>query len=75
MGMFLNSRICFEDYRETASDTYFVDKSALIRELIPALGKKNRFFLYYKTAPFREKCNGEYGWGILRDSVRQQQPV
>ncbi|MDE7066898.1 MAG: AAA family ATPase [Schaedlerella arabinosiphila] len=52
MGMFLNSRNCFEDYRETVSDTYFVDKSALIRELIPALEKKNRYFCITRPRRF-----------------------
>ena len=33
MGMFLNNLNCFEDYREMVSDTYFVDKSALLRHL------------------------------------------
>ena len=41
MGMFVNSIIPAADYAETVADLYFVDKSALIRELIPALGKKN----------------------------------
>lgn len=44
MGMYLNSRNSYEDYREMVNDTYFIDKSALIGELIPALGKKNRYF-------------------------------
>lgn len=52
MGMFLNNRNCFEDYRETVSDTYFVDKSALIRELIPALEKKNRYFCITRPRRF-----------------------
>lgn len=52
MGMFLNNRNCFEDYRETVSDTYFVDKSALLRELIPALEKKNRYFCITRPRRF-----------------------
>lgn len=52
MGMFLNNLNCFEDYRETVSDTYFVDKSALLRELIPALEKKNRYFCITRPRRF-----------------------
>ena len=40
MGRFSNSKMSYADYCETASETYFVDKSTLIKELIPALGKK-----------------------------------
>lgn len=52
MGMFLNNLNCFEDYREMVSDTYFVDKSALLRELIPALEKKNRYFCITRPRRF-----------------------
>ncbi len=43
MGVFLNSRNPYENFREMASDIYFVDKSMLIQELIPFLGRANRF--------------------------------
>ena len=52
MGMYLNSRTSYEDYREMVSDTYFVDKSALLGELIPALGKKNRYFCITRPRRF-----------------------
>ena len=42
MGMYVNSIIPYEAYREIVSDTYFVDKSLLIEELIPALKRKNK---------------------------------
>ncbi len=41
MGIFLNSRMPYTDYSGMAADTYFVDKSELIADLLPALGKKN----------------------------------
>ena len=43
MGMFLNSRGPFEAYKSVVSDMYFVDKSNLIEELIPVMGKERRF--------------------------------
>ena len=43
MGMFLDSRIPFEAFKSVASDTYFVDKSDIIDELIPAIGRERRF--------------------------------
>lgn len=44
MVMFLNRNRSYEDFSERAGDPYFVDKSPLIQELIPALGRKNRYF-------------------------------
>ena len=44
MGAFLNSRGPYERYKAMVSDIYFVDKSALLTELIPALGKPNKYF-------------------------------
>ena len=43
MGMFLNSHVPYDAYREIVSDTYFVDKSELIEELLPTLGKMNKY--------------------------------
>lgn len=44
-GMFLNSRIPFEAYKATVAGKYFVDKTELIKELIPAIGTEERFFV------------------------------
>lgn len=52
MGMFLNSKMPYADYCETVSETYFIDKSALIKELIPSLGKKNRYFCITRPRRF-----------------------
>lgn len=52
MGIFLNSKTSYVDYREMVSDPYFVDKSMLIGELLPALGKKNRFFCITRPRRF-----------------------
>ena len=51
MGMFLNSRIPCESYRLVKRDPYFVDKTALIDELIPYLEVEKRFFCI--TRPHR----------------------
>ena len=42
MGVFLNSSAPYENYKEIASDMYFVDKSPIIGELFPALGKREQ---------------------------------
>ena len=50
MGIYLNSKAPFENYRSIVSDPYFVDKTALISELVPAIGKEQRFFIQVGTA-------------------------
>lgn len=52
MGMFLNSSVPYDTYREIVEDTYFVDKSELIEELLPALGKMNRYFCITRPRRF-----------------------
>lgn len=43
MGMFLNSSVPYEGYKEVLRDTYFVDKTLLLRDLIPYFEKRNRY--------------------------------
>lgn len=52
MAMFLNSSIPYESYKEVLLDKYFVDKSMLLDELIPALGRKNRYFCITRPRRF-----------------------
>lgn len=52
MGLFLNSRNTYENFREITQDTYFVDKSLLIQELMPAIGTKNRYFCITRPRRF-----------------------
>lgn len=52
MGIFLNSRNPYENFREMVSDIYFVDKSMLIQELIPFLGRTNRYFCITRPRRF-----------------------
>lgn len=52
MGLFLNSRNSYENFRELVQDTFFVDKSLIIQELIPSLGKKNRYFCITRPRRF-----------------------
>lgn len=44
MGIFLNSCVPYTAYQEVASERYFVDKSSIIDELIPAIGARHRYF-------------------------------
>lgn len=52
MAMFLNSSVPYESYKEILPDKYFVDKSMLLDELIPALGRKNRYFCITRPRRF-----------------------
>lgn len=52
MGIFLNSKAPFEAFRAVATDSYFVDKSMLLGELIPSIGKEKRFFCITRPRRF-----------------------
>lgn len=52
MGIFLNSAAPYECYKEIASDRYFVDKTPLIGELIPEIGKTNRYLCITRPRRF-----------------------
>ena len=52
MGIFLNSIAPYKKYKSIVTDTYFVDKTALIDELIPSLGKEKRFFCITRPRRF-----------------------
>lgn len=43
LGMFLNNGISYKAYKAAVEELYFVDKSMLLDELIPMLGRKNRY--------------------------------
>lgn len=52
MGAFLNSGIPYESYKEVLLDKYFVDKSMLLDELMPAIGRKNKYFCITRPRRF-----------------------
>jgi hypothetical protein len=52
MGRYLNSISPYRKYQAVVTDTYFVDKTALIEELLPALGKEKRYFCITKPRRF-----------------------
>ena len=52
MGLFLNSKAPYEAYKSVVRDTYFVDKTALLEELIPALGMEKRYFCITRPRRF-----------------------
>ena len=39
MGQFLNSKELYDKYKTVMNGTYFVDKSEMLEELIPALDR------------------------------------
>ena len=43
MGMFLNSIEPYDKYKTITKGLYFVDKTELLEELIPALEQEQRF--------------------------------
>ena len=52
MGKYLNSTVPFTAYQTVAAGKYFVDKSALLNELIPAIGMEERFFCITRPRRF-----------------------
>ena len=52
MGIFLNSTAPFEAYKITALDKYFIDKTMLIEELIPSIGREQRFLCITRPRRF-----------------------
>lgn len=52
MGIFLDSKNPYENFRDMVSDIYFIDKSMLIQELIPSFGRKNRYFCITRPRRF-----------------------
>lgn len=52
MGIFLNSTAPYAAYKITASDRYFVDKTLLIEELIPSIGREQRFICITRPRRF-----------------------
>lgn len=52
MGMFLNSPAPFEAYKATKAGVYFVDKSELLVELIPAFGTEDRYYCITRPRRF-----------------------
>ncbi len=52
MGFYLNSRNSYEDYLEMVSDPYFVDKSELMKELIPSIGRKSKYICITRPRRF-----------------------
>lgn len=52
MGNYLNSIVPFNSYQTTVSGTYFVDKSPLLDELLPAIGTEERFFCITRPRRF-----------------------
>ena len=52
MGMYLNSRTPFESYKSTKAGAYFVDKTSLLGELIPAFGTEDRYYCITRPRRF-----------------------
>ena len=52
MGMFLNSPVPFEAYKAAKAGVYFVDKSDLLGELIPAFGTEDRYYCITRPRRF-----------------------
>lgn len=44
MGQFLNNKEPYDKFKTVMNGTYFVDKSEILEELIPALQQEQRFF-------------------------------
>ena len=45
MGQFLNNKEPYDKYKTVMNGTFFVDKTEILKELIPALQQEQRFFV------------------------------
>lgn len=52
MGRFLNNKEPYDKYKTVMNGTYFVDKSGILEELIPALQQEQRFFCITRPRRF-----------------------
>ena len=52
MGQFLNNKEPYDRYKTVRNGTYFVDKSEILEELIPALEQEQRFFCITRPRRF-----------------------
>lgn len=52
MGMYLNSSASYKQYRTIVSDDYFVDKTALLDELFPAIDTGGQYFCITRPRRF-----------------------
>ena len=65
MGQFLNNKEPYDKYRTVKNGPYFVDKSEILEELIPALQAGTALFLYYPSKAFWEDDYGKYDRGFF----------
>lgn len=52
MGLFLNSIAPYDKYKTISRDPYFLDKSILLEELMPAVGREQRFYCITRPRRF-----------------------
>lgn len=69
MRMFLNNLAPFEAYKATKAGTYFIDKSDLIGELIPAFGTENRFYCITRPRRFGKSVMANMIGSFLRKAA------
>ena len=65
MGQFLNNKEPYDKYRTVKNGSYFVDKSEILEELIPALQQEQRFFCITRPKAFWEDDYGKYDRGLF----------
>ena len=73
MGRFLNSKVPFEMFLSMASDPYFVDKSWLLSELIPSLGREKRFFCITRPRRFGKSIMANMVGAFLGKAADERQ--
>ena len=68
MGRFLNSKKASLLFKDDAESTYFVDKTALLDELIPLIDPQtliSEIHLYHPSPPIWKICDGQYDRGVF----------
>ncbi len=69
MGMYLNSRTPFESYKSTKAGAYFVDKTSLLGELIPAFGTEDRYYCITRPRRFGKSVMANMAGAFLGKGI------
>ena len=69
MGQFLNNKEPYDKYKTVMNGTFFVDKTEILKELIPALQQEQRFFCITRPRRFGKTVMAIRQIRVLGDDV------
>ena len=70
MGQFLNNKEPYDRFKSVMNGMYFVDKSEILEELIPALQQEQRFFCITRPRRFGKTVMANMIAAFLRRQER-----